>query len=582
MSDAESEADALQQETLLRIGITLDRPAPRRTDGVAPHPVDHTPAASGVRQGPRGGNRSSCPALVSALRDPRGRAVIPDVVPIEDAGQRRARRARRRLQRGAVDARRRRPRADRGPAARRLRHLRHDGPAHAKPDRPPAGPARRARSRCRRPRVLANYYQLDHLATRMRRNSESLLVLANAESRRRRTKATDVDDVVRAAIGEVEDYRRIDVLNLDHLQVRGAVVADISHLLAELLDNASSFSPPESRVTVSGRYAGEHYLISIADEGVGIGADRLVRAQRHPRTPARSSACRSSRRSACRSCRCSPTSTGCTYGSCRRRRVSWSRSVLPSKMYGPIDATGCSESSRRRTVTASRCPTASSIGSGDPALTDTFVPDVVSAESPTAPVEPTFEPEWALGATTTPLSDTTVQAEPAGESFVEAEPTFEPIAELTFEPEWSIAPDVPAHARVDGRRRSGRCRRNRGSGTRGARARGAGAGRRARAIRLHGTPVARSPERRVRSTAGAAGVRHPSPHRARSRIRPRGRSPLGASNRNGRSPPATPSRRCRPGPAAVPDPTVRTAWPPSSPVRSASPWDMAPRPPRVR
>ncbi len=123
--------------------------------------------------------------------------------------------------------------------------------------------------------MLANYYRLDHLATRMRRNSESLLVLASAESRRRRTKATDVDDVVRAAIGEVEDYRRIDVLNLDHLQVRGAVVADISHLLAELLDNASSFSPPESRVTVSGRYAGEHYLISISDEGVGIGPDRL-------------------------------------------------------------------------------------------------------------------------------------------------------------------------------------------------------------------------------------------------------------------------------------------------------------------
>ena len=99
------------------------------------------------------------------------------------------------------------------------------------------------------PAVLANYYQLDHLATRMRRNSESLLVLANAESRRRRTKATEVDDVVRAAIGEVDDYRRIDVLNLDPLKVRGAVVADISHLLAELLDNASSFSPPETRVT---------------------------------------------------------------------------------------------------------------------------------------------------------------------------------------------------------------------------------------------------------------------------------------------------------------------------------------------
>ena len=103
------------------------------------------------------------------------------------------------------------------------------------------------------PDVLANYYQLDHMATRMRRNSESLLVLANAEPKRRRVKATEVDDVVRAAIGEVEDYRRIEIEALESLQVRGNVVADISHLLAELLDNATSFSPPDSFVRVGGR-----------------------------------------------------------------------------------------------------------------------------------------------------------------------------------------------------------------------------------------------------------------------------------------------------------------------------------------
>ena len=132
------------------------------------------------------------------------------------------------------------------------------------------------------PDVLSNYYQLDHMATRMRRNSESLLVLANAEPKRRRVKATEIDDVVRAAIGEVEDYRRIEVEALEHLQVRGNVVADVSHLLAELLDNATSFSPPDSVVRVGGRRAGDSYMLRIVDSGVGISGDRLARAQRAP------------------------------------------------------------------------------------------------------------------------------------------------------------------------------------------------------------------------------------------------------------------------------------------------------------
>ena len=125
------------------------------------------------------------------------------------------------------------------------------------------------------PDVLVDYYQLDHMATRMRRNSESLLVLANAEPKRRRVKATEIDDVVRAAIGEVEDYRRIEIEALESLQVRGNVVADVSHLLAELLDNATSFSPPDSLVRVGGRHGGESYMLRIVDNGVGIGGDRL-------------------------------------------------------------------------------------------------------------------------------------------------------------------------------------------------------------------------------------------------------------------------------------------------------------------
>ena len=135
------------------------------------------------------------------------------------------------------------------------------------------------------PEVLANYYQLDHMATRMRRNSESLLVLANAEPKRRRVKATEVDDVVRAAIGEVEDYRRIEIEALESLQVRGNVVADISHLLAELLDNATSFSPPDSYVRVGGRLTEKGYMIRILDGGVGIGTERLKQLNELLREP---------------------------------------------------------------------------------------------------------------------------------------------------------------------------------------------------------------------------------------------------------------------------------------------------------
>ncbi|HUF99428.1 MAG TPA: ATP-binding protein, partial [Ilumatobacter sp.] len=125
------------------------------------------------------------------------------------------------------------------------------------------------------PDVLANYYQLDHLATRMRRNAESLLVLANEEPRRRRTGPTDVDNVVRASIGEIEEYRRIQVEHLDNMKVRGNVVADVAHLFAELLDNAASFSPPNSTVRVGGRRSPDGYTVRINDAGVGINPDRL-------------------------------------------------------------------------------------------------------------------------------------------------------------------------------------------------------------------------------------------------------------------------------------------------------------------
>jgi hypothetical protein len=125
------------------------------------------------------------------------------------------------------------------------------------------------------PEALADFYRLDHMATRMRRNSESLLVLAGSEPPRTWRTPLEIDDVVRAAIGEIEDYRRVDVLTLETVRLKGAVVADLSHLLSELLENASQFSPPTTRVRVSGHFHEEGYLLTVSDRGVGIPQARL-------------------------------------------------------------------------------------------------------------------------------------------------------------------------------------------------------------------------------------------------------------------------------------------------------------------
>ena len=126
------------------------------------------------------------------------------------------------------------------------------------------------------PKVLGDYFKLDHLATRMRRNAESLLVLAHTETRHRRAEALTIDDVVRAAISEVEEYQRIDVLSIEPLTLKGQAVADMSHMLAELIDNAASFSAPTTKVRVAGQLTADGYRISITDQGMGVPGDRLA------------------------------------------------------------------------------------------------------------------------------------------------------------------------------------------------------------------------------------------------------------------------------------------------------------------
>ncbi|MEV1287704.1 nitrate- and nitrite sensing domain-containing protein [Micromonospora sp. NPDC049679] len=128
------------------------------------------------------------------------------------------------------------------------------------------------------PAGLANLFELDHLATRMRRNAESLLVLVGAASPRQWTAPLPIADVIRAAVSEVEEYRRVSLRRIDDAYVAGTVVSGLAHMLAELIENGLNFSPPDSDVEIQGRRTGDGYLIAITDQGVGMGVDDLAGA----------------------------------------------------------------------------------------------------------------------------------------------------------------------------------------------------------------------------------------------------------------------------------------------------------------
>lgn len=130
------------------------------------------------------------------------------------------------------------------------------------------------------PKVLGGFYQLDHLAARMRRNAESLLVLAGSESPRVWAKASDMSDVVRAAVSEIDEYQRIEVLALEPARLSGGAVSDVSHLVAELLDNAIQFSPPMEMIRVTGLFDMDGYQLAISDRGVGMSEARMEEMNR--------------------------------------------------------------------------------------------------------------------------------------------------------------------------------------------------------------------------------------------------------------------------------------------------------------
>jgi HAMP domain-containing protein/two-component sensor histidine kinase len=128
------------------------------------------------------------------------------------------------------------------------------------------------------PDVLADLFRIDHIATRIRRNAESLLVLAGSESARKWNRPLPLADVVQAATAEIEDYERIRLAQIDDAQIRAHAAVDLAHLLAELLENAVRFSPPDSVVEVACRTRGGSCQVVIADRGIGLTEEQLDEA----------------------------------------------------------------------------------------------------------------------------------------------------------------------------------------------------------------------------------------------------------------------------------------------------------------
>ncbi|MGI5325676.1 nitrate- and nitrite sensing domain-containing protein [Actinomadura nitritigenes] len=123
---------------------------------------------------------------------------------------------------------------------------------------------------------LEELFRLDHLATRMRRNAENLIVLSGALPARGWRSSVPMIDVVRAAVGEVEDYTRVTVLPFGPLELAGRAVGDVTHLLAELIENAVSFSPPDTVVQVGGHLVANGFAIDIEDRGLGMTDEKLA------------------------------------------------------------------------------------------------------------------------------------------------------------------------------------------------------------------------------------------------------------------------------------------------------------------
>ncbi|MFE7843180.1 nitrate- and nitrite sensing domain-containing protein, partial [Streptomyces sp. NPDC057474] len=130
------------------------------------------------------------------------------------------------------------------------------------------------------PDELSDLFRLDHLTTRMRRHAESLIILSGAAPGRAWRMPVSLTNVVRAAVSEIEDYARVEVRQLPEAKIVGTAVADLTHLLAEIVENAAQFSPPHTRVRITGEPVGNGYAVEVEDRGLGMGKETLTEANR--------------------------------------------------------------------------------------------------------------------------------------------------------------------------------------------------------------------------------------------------------------------------------------------------------------
>jgi hypothetical protein len=132
---------------------------------------------------------------------------------------------------------------------------------------------------------LQNLFRVDHLATRMRRHAEDLVILAGASPGRGWRHPVPLVDVVRGAVSEVEDYSRVKLLTMPPASLVGRAVADVIHLLAEIIENATSYSPPHTQVQVSGMLVPNGLALEVEDRGLGMSPEDLTEANARLLTP---------------------------------------------------------------------------------------------------------------------------------------------------------------------------------------------------------------------------------------------------------------------------------------------------------
>ncbi|MET9491101.1 nitrate- and nitrite sensing domain-containing protein [Nocardia sp. NPDC006630] len=135
------------------------------------------------------------------------------------------------------------------------------------------------------PQLLDIFFKLDHLATRERRNAENLVILGGGQPSRRWSRPVPLLELVRSAAGEALEYSRVRTTHMPQVSVVGDIVADLIHLFAELVDNATHFSPPQSRVDIVGKLVGKGVAVEVNDQGIGMPEDASVRANKllsHP------------------------------------------------------------------------------------------------------------------------------------------------------------------------------------------------------------------------------------------------------------------------------------------------------------